>query len=225
MKLQRSSLPKLILFDLDGTLLDSSKGIFSSIRHAFLAHDIPVDFDDQALRNQAGNGVGYLVSKIKNNLSKAQVSAIKKSAFGYYKKHAYDETTAYEGAKELLERLNEKGILWGVITNKTRDLTEAVFPLVPSFETASILICREDLAYHKPHPIGFFHAFKTLNIQAKDALYVGDGLVDMLAAKYALCQSVIAKYGYVSKDVALWPHDASIDSLEQLRQWITYLNV
>ena len=215
---------KCILFDLDGTLLDSSFGIFTSIEHAFSQHGLKVDFDHEQLRQYAGNGVTFLLQKIDRQLSKDQLQALKESAFAHYQRHAGDHSRCYPGIKQLFMALKSLGIHWGIITNKTRQLSLAVIESIPMYEECKLLVCADDLAYKKPHPMPILHALAKMNHRACQSAYVGDTLSDMQAAKYSGCFRIFAEYGYANLSTQLDRQmfcDVTIENLEQLRQWIT----
>ncbi|WP_162902339.1 HAD family hydrolase [Facilibium subflavum] len=217
--------PELVLFDLDGTLLDSSKGVFACIEYAFAQSGIKVDFNHEDLRSYVGNGVAFLLQKINNQLTATQLQALKSLAFTYYQTYAYSLTFAFDGVACLLTTLKEYKIDWAVVTNKTRTLTEAVLQKLPCHEQMKALICADDLTYKKPHPQPLLQVIKDCDAKVEKTLFVGDGLNDMKAAKYAGCQAVLATYGYVDDKALAYPGIIKINDLEQLKTWITYLSV
>ncbi|WP_157966648.1 HAD family hydrolase [Fastidiosibacter lacustris] len=215
---------KLILFDLDGTLLDSSTGIFNAIRYAFIAHNLQVAFEEQTLLKHAGRGVEFLFKEINGKLTKDELISLKETAFWHYQTHAQDTTESYPNVRELFETLQKKAIKWGVVTSKTRVLTEAVLPKLPLFESAAIVVCADDLTYKKPHPMPLLYAMQKLNVSHRCTAYVGDAKTDMCAAKYAGCYRIFANYGYEAVKLTVQEYDLKISNVEQLITWITYMN-
>lgn len=212
----------LLLFDLDGTLLDSSDGIFNAIKHAFVRHQLDVDFEADTLRQHAGRGVEFLLKRINDQISSEQLKTLKHDAFMHYQQHAADMTHPFIGAHELMSTLHEQQISWGIVTSKTRKLTEAVIAKVPQYQDAKVVVCADDLTYKKPHPMPIIHALKSLNKVPQNSAYIGDTQPDMLAAKCAHCYRIFADYGYEASTVNEDDYDLKISNLEQLRQWIIY---
>ncbi|WP_440682279.1 HAD family hydrolase [Cysteiniphilum halobium] len=212
----------LLLFDLDGTLLDSSEGIFNAIKHAFICHKLPVDFKADTLRQHAGRGVEFLLKKINGQLTSEQLSTLKYDAFLHYQLHAADMTHPFIGTRELMDTLHEYSIDWGIVTSKTRKLTAAVIDKVPQYKNAKIIVCADDLTYKKPHPMPIIHALKSLNRTSQHTAYIGDTQSDMIAAKRAYCYRIFADYGYEVSTINEDDYDLKISNLEQLRQWIIY---
>lgn len=210
----------LLLFDLDGTLLDSSDGIFDAVKHAFINHELKIDFNADMLRQHAGRGVEFLLTKINEQLTREQLNVLKYDAFMHYQQHAADMTHPFIGAHELMNTLHQQRISWGIVTSKTRKLTEAVIAKVPQYQEAKIVICADDLSYKKPHPMPIIHALKTLDKIPQHAAYIGDTKPDMLAAKHAHCYRIFADYGYEANMMNDDDYDLKISNLEQLRQWI-----
>ncbi|WP_395946846.1 HAD family hydrolase [Caedibacter taeniospiralis] len=215
---------KLVLFDLDGTLLDSSTGIFSAIQYAFTSHNLTIDFEASTLRQHAGRGVEFLLQKINNKLNKDQLLSLKHAAFSHYQTHAVSMTHPFQGVKEIIETLKSHAISWGIVTSKTRELTESVLAKVPYYDQARIVVCADDLNYKKPHPMPLIYAVKTLGIYSQCCAYVGDTKSDMLAAKHAHCYRIFAEYGYEACALGSDDYDFKISNLEQLRQWIISTN-
>ena len=214
----------LLLFDLDGTLLDSSDGIFTAIKHAFLNHQLKVDFKADTLRQHAGRGIEFLLKQIDGKLTNNQLITLKNDVFFHYQMHAAGMTHPFAGANELINTLLEHNIEWGIVTSKTRKLTEAVLSQIPQHKDAKIIVCADDLTYKKPHPMPILHALQLLNKTAQHSAYIGDTKTDMLAAKRAHCYRIFANYGYEANEINDNDYDLKISNLEQLRQWIIYMS-
>ncbi|MFZ9035399.1 MAG: HAD family hydrolase [Francisellaceae bacterium] len=135
--------PRLILFDLDGTLIDSATSIFAAIEHAFSHFGLNIDFDRHQLVDVIGNGVGFILKKIKPELDQGDIDKFRAIAFSHYQQHAKTQTQLFSGVEMLINTLNRQKVLWGIITNKTRLLTEAVIARIPAYHSAVIVLCAD----------------------------------------------------------------------------------
>ena len=208
-----------ILFDLDGTLLDSAPGILNALFSILEKHGMP--YNDQIDLNPfIGEGLMALVTQCAPGLSQAQYQQYTQEGFAFYIKHASTQTHAFPEAKAILSTLNQRKIPWGIVTNKTRALTQSVISALPYHDTAKVLICADDLEVKKPHPKPLLMAAEKLGTKPENTLYLGDAINDMLAAKAANMVAVIAQYGYVSSNFKDWPHDGIISTLLDLKKWL-----
>lgn len=208
-----------ILFDLDGTLLDSAPGILNALFSILEKHGVP--YNDQIDLNPfIGEGLMTLVTQCAPNLSQAQYQQYTQEGFAHYIKHASTQTHAFPEAKAILSMLNQRKIPWGIVTNKTRALTQSVISALPYYDTAKVLICADDLEVKKPHPKPLLMAAEKLGTLPEHTLYLGDAINDMLAAKAANMIAVIAQYGYVPNNFKEWPHDGVVSTLLGLKKWL-----
>lgn len=189
---------KAIIFDLDGTLLDTITDLALSVNHTlqefgFATHDI----DDY--KYKVGNGMRKLIERAlpENHLNKTDV--VLEKFMAYYDEHKADHTRAYEGITELLRELTQKGVKLAVLTNKAHD---PAVQLVKKYfgETFDVIHGQKEGVPRKPDATSTFSVMKELDVLAQECLFVGDSAVDIHTAKNAGITSVGVLWGFRTKE-------------------------
>lgn len=188
---------KLVVFDLDGTLINSLEDLADSANHVLLQHGFsthPVD----AYRYFVGDGVRKLIERIlpPEERTEAQIEQCKTEFVDYYKIHMEDKTSVYEGITDLLKALKARGLKIAVATNKVHI---AVAPLMakyfPGIRFDSMIGQREGIPV-KPHPQIMYDILKETGCQPSETLHVGDTATDMQLAHSAGVTPVGVLWGY-----------------------------
>jgi pyrophosphatase PpaX len=181
---------RTVLFDLDGTLIDSGSLILSSFRHAtstVLGRVIP---DDVLMANVGGHGIQAQMQAFDEERADELVRVYREHNMGIYRR-----VRAFAGIDEQLRRLHQAGRKLGVVTVKSRptvDVTFEVLQLGRYFET---VVTGDDTERHKPHPDPLLIALERLGARADGAAYVGDSPFDIRAAKAARVTAIAVGWG------------------------------
>ena len=190
---------KAVIFDLDGTLLDTLKDLANSVNYALREFGYPERTTDE-VRRFIGNGVIKLMKR-------AAPDGIDEEAFekcfntfrSHYLEHMYDNTKPYEGIMEMLSILKEKGVKTAVVSNK---LHSGVVGLCEDFFggqlTSAYGVNTED--ERKPQPKNVFKALSDLGVGAEETVYVGDSEVDVQTAKNAGLECIGVTWGFRSEE-------------------------
>lgn len=193
---------KLIIFDLDGTLLNTLDDLGNSCNHILKKHNFPTHPLD-AYRLFVGNGVGKLVERAlpEDHRSSEFVEKIRLEFVEYYSLHAEDDTAPYPGIEELLKELQNRGIKLAVASNKfiagTQSLVKKYFG---QFEFASVLGQREGVPV-KPDPQIVYDVMSESAIKNKsEILYIGDSGADMKTSVNSGIDGVGVLWGFRSKE-------------------------
>lgn len=174
---------RLIIFDLDGTLLNTIADLAVSTNRALALHGFPTH-PTEAYRFFVGNGINKLFERAlpEGRKTEENIQLIRRDFLEYYGQHNMDHSTPYPGIPELLEELQQKGILLAVASNKyhegTRKLVAHYFPQI---RFAEVLGQREGVA-PKPDPTIVGDILSSASVSAEETLYVGDSGVDMQTA-------------------------------------------
>lgn len=188
---------KLIVFDLDGTLINSLEDLADSANHVLEQHGFPTHPLD-AYRYFVGDGVRKLIERIlpAEERNDARVEQCRQEFVDYYKIHMEDKTSVYEGITDLLKALKARGLKIAVATNK---VNIAVAPLMakyfPEIRFDSMIGQREGIPV-KPAPQIMFDILKETGCQPSEALHVGDTATDMRLAHNAGVTPVGVLWGY-----------------------------
>lgn len=200
---------RLVLFDLDGTLVDSAPDLGAAVDRMRTRRGLP-SLPASAYRPMAGAGArGMLGVAFGMTPEHPDFPEFREEFFRSYEDHLLDHTYAFEGVPALLQALEGAHISWGIVTNKSERFT---LPLVRGMDVlvkAAVVIAGDTTPHSKPHPEPLFEAARRLEIPPLECLYVGDDRRDMEAARAAGMAAVAATWGYLGEhDVATWGADA-----------------
>lgn len=209
---------KLVIFDLDGTLLNTIDDLAVSTNYALTKHGFP-EHPISAYNFFVGNGIRKLVERAlpENKRDDATVKTVLKDFVSYYDKHSTVLTRPYDGIKELMVELTQSGISMAVASNKyqaaTEELVEKYFG---EFEFVEVLGQRDGIA-PKPDPVIVEDILEKTNVEKEAVLFVGDSGVDMQTAINAEVSSVAVSWGFrpIAELNAFSP-DFMIDSPKEL---------
>lgn len=203
---------RAVLFDLDGTLIDSAPDLGAAadlMRTGRGLTSLPLE----RYRPMAGSGArGMLHVAFDMTPDHKDYETHKEEFFVRYEACLMQRTQAFAGVHELLEVLQSHGLLWGVVTNKSQRFTTPLTQAMPLFGSARTIISGDSTPHAKPHPEPLLEASRRLNLPPSACLYVGDDERDIVAGRAAGMQTVAARYGYLGRDadVSSWGADAEI---------------
>jgi phosphoglycolate phosphatase len=188
-----------VLFDLDGTLLDTAPDMVAALQALQAALDRrPVDY--QVGRNHVSNGAVGLLKLGFPDLGDARRMDLICDFIDRYKRILYDQTTVFAGVDELLDRLDAGSRRWGVVTNKPAHLTDPLMKGLDLYDRCAAVISGDTLSARKPDPAPLLHACDVGNIDPERCIYVGDANRDIEAGRRAGMATVAATYGYITED-------------------------
>jgi phosphoglycolate phosphatase len=212
---------KLIIFDLDGTLIDSSIDITNAINYAIEPYGVkPITVHETI--SLVGEGITRLMEKIVDRSQKSedrsQTKEIDKDILvdrflEHYSAHLVDKTTVYPGVRETLERL--KDYKKAVISNKREALSTKILNDLGLLKYLDLVVGSDTTPERKPSPIPILHVLSKLNIKPEDAVIVGDSNFDIEAGNAAGIKTVAVTYGYRPLDL-LKGADYLIDEMSEL---------
>ena len=207
-----------ILFDLDGTLIDSAPDLGAAADKMRTERGLP-SFALERYRPLAGSGArGMLGIAFDMTPDHADYEAMKEEFFVNYEQCMTQRTFAFEGVEALIRNLVARKLPWGVVTNKSARFTGPLTRGMPLFESAAVVISGDTTPHAKPHPEPLFEAARRLGIDPKRCVYVGDDHRDIVAGLAAGMGTVAATYGYLGAvaDTAQWGAHAAISAPKAL---------
>ncbi|MBA4418146.1 MAG: phosphoglycolate phosphatase [Syntrophus sp. (in: bacteria)] len=185
---------KLIIFDLDGTLIDSIHDIANALNHTFEPYGIPT-LTPQEVAGMVGGGPSKLVDNVleKHNVTVDKERLIKELV-EYYSSHYMDYTLPYPDTIETLKAL--KGYKKVIVTNKPERPSLKTLDGLGLTQYFDMVVCADTLPERKPSPAPVFHVLSRLNVQPEHAIIVGDSRIDMDTGKASSVKTVAVTYGY-----------------------------
>ena len=207
-----------VLFDLDGTLIDSAPDLGAAVDKMRVARgmsSLPLSH----YRHMAGAGArGMIALAFGWTPDHPEYEQLKEEFFVNYESCMTERTFAFEGVVELIHSLERMQMPWGVVTNKAKRFAEPLTQAMPLFANAAVVISGDTTPHAKPHPAPLLEAAKRLGVDPAACVYVGDDERDIEAGHAAQMKTVAATYGYLGaqSDVTHWQAHAQIESPEQL---------
>ena len=208
--------PKLVLFDLDGTLLDSAPDFVATI-NALRMERGEAAISDAVLRPHVSRGSRAMIAVGFPQLDAQAREALVPALLARYEQELARHGAPFDGVPALLDAIEAAGSRWGIVTNKPEYLARLLLPLLGWETRCAVLVGGDTLAVNKPDPEPLLHAARLLGVDTEDCAYVGDDVRDIEAARAAGMHSVVALWGYRSadEDPASWladtmaatPHD------------------
>jgi 2-phosphoglycolate phosphatase len=209
-----------VLFDLDGTLVDSAPDLALAAERMRATRGLP-PLPLAGYRPHASAGArGMLRIAFDLAPEDERYDAFKQEFLHEYTLCLLHSTACFEGVTELVSMLEQICLPWGIVTNKAQRLTEPVMAGLPTLAPARVVVCGDTLPRAKPHPDPLLEAARRLGVAPSACLYVGDDERDILAGRAAGMFTVAARYGYLgaSGETRHWAADAEVNSpLEVLK--------
>ncbi len=209
-----------VLFDLDGTLIDSAPDLGAAADKMRTDRGL-ASLGLEAYRPMAGAGArGMIGVAFGLTPAHADFAALREEFFANYENCLTQRTLAFEGVAGLIDQLLGQQLAWGVVTNKAARFTEPLTRAMPLFATARAIVSGDTTAHAKPHPEPLFEAARRLGLAPRRCLYVGDDERDIVAGLAAGMGTVAATYGYLGQksDISSWGAHAAINSPAELLQ-------
>ena len=184
-----------VIFDLDGTLLNTLQDLVDSVNFSLYAHNFPKRTLSE-IRMFLGNGYKYLISHaVPENTPESKIAEVLDTFKSYYQEHCLDTTKPYAGIREMLQELKKKGIKMAIVSNKGND---AVQELTQRFfeELIPIAVGESAKVWRKPSPDTVWAAMQQLGSEKSESVYVGDSEVDFETAKNAGIPCISCSWGF-----------------------------
>jgi phosphoglycolate phosphatase len=208
-----------VLFDLDGTLLDTAPD-FIWVINRLLAEERQPALDYAALRQQVSNGATAMVCTAFNLAEQhPRVALLRQRFLDIYLEHLAIETRPFDGIMALLDWLEGSKVPWGIVTNKPELYTRGLLQRLDLQRRAGTIICPEHVSQRKPHPESLWLACRELDCNPRQSVYVGDHLRDIEAGRRAGMQTIAAHYGYIApnENPLDWHSDHHVASASEIK--------
>ncbi len=211
-----------VLFDLDGTLIDSAPDLGFAADVMRVARGLP-SLPLEHYRSMAGAGArGMIRVAFGHGPDHPEFEALREEFLNNYETCMAQRTTVFDKVDTLLQTLEQRGLPWGVVTNKWERFALPLTAGMPLFRRAATIVGGDTTPHAKPHPEPLFEAARRIGLPPEVCLYVGDDERDIVAGRAAGMPTVAARYGYLGakNDVTHWNADAVIENPLQLLNFL-----
>lgn len=191
---------RAVLFDLDGTLLDSAPDLVAALNRVRESETLP-PLGLAEMASYVSYGAVGLLNAGMPATDKTTFESWRTRFLDHYAENLYRESSLYEGVPELIDFLNISAIPWGIVTNKIEALTLPILAAAQLKDTISCVVCGDTLRRSKPDPAPVNLACSILNVPPENTLFAGDDSRDLAAGKAAGTQTAAIHYGYGSRDL------------------------
>ncbi len=216
---------KAILFDLDGTLLDTAPDLIQACNYTLDKFGYK-KLDEKIIRTKVTAGMREMLrlGVPQNQWESAGIETVMRECFAsYYTEHICDMTSEFKGIAELIEELHNQHIKTAVITNKYYEMAKKVLSKFKFSKNFELILGCDSLTHSKPHPEPILKALELLDTSSENALYVGDHLNDIKAAIASNTDSVAVLWGYGQNecaDIDSWGATYKAQDVEHLKNII-----
>lgn len=208
---------KAFLFDIDGTIIDSSDFVFTAVEYTLREHKLSVS--EEKLRRALGKS---LVEFYKFLFPDKDYKLFTKTHHDFQQDKFYLGKT-FKGVKKTLKKLKSEGFLLAAISNRARESLIKSLKVSKIFDYFDVIISADDIENPKPHKDHPLKALKILKVESKNAMIVGDTENDILAGKNAGIKTVGVTYGWIGKEIKNHNPDFVIDNISELLKIINLL--
>ena len=217
---------RTVLFDLDGTLLDTAPDLAGALNCVLEEQGRPpLPFAD--IRPVVSHGGMALIRHgFGLDPGHPDFEPLRQRLLDIYRDNLAEKTRPFPGMKTLLERIEARGMNWGVVTNKPGWLTEPLLKAMNLYDRAATVVSGDTLPKRKPHPAPMLHACREAGSRVEQCVYVGDAERDIVAGRCADMHTLVALFGYIADDdqPAAWGANGMVEDPLQILDWIERLH-
>ncbi len=211
-----------VLFDLDGTLVDTAPDLAYALNRTLINHGRePLPFE--VIRPSVSLG-GVAMVKLGFNLDETdpEFTPLRNEFLAIYRDNLSLHSSLFPGMEQVLARLEDMNASWGIVTNKPAWLTNPLMQALQLDTRTDCIVSGDTLEQRKPHPAPLLHACEVLRCMPEETLYVGDARRDIEAGTNAGMMTLVAAYGYIdtAENPQNWGADGLIDSPEEILSWV-----
>jgi phosphoglycolate phosphatase len=210
----------LVIFDLDGTLIDSKEDLSCAV-NAARGHLGLAPLESKIVFSYVGEGAPVLIRRaLGPGASDEEVADALKFFLNYYNEHMIDHTVLYPGVRETLDRLLAAGVKLAVLTNKPVRMSRAIVQALGLGGHFAGVYGGNSFEQKKPHPVGIETLMRECGAVQDRTMMVGDSAVDIRTARNANVKACGVTYGFQPETLAAEPPDLLLDRIEELADWV-----
>jgi phosphoglycolate phosphatase len=206
-------MPEAVLFDLDGTLIDTAPDMGGALNNLLIEENLP-PLSIASIRPYVSQG-GLVLTRLGfgDRVAEHEIEPLRQRFLRHYRAIVADDSRLFDGFEEVLSELEERSIPWGIVTNKPEWLTQPLIEQLDLAARCAVVIGGDTLEQRKPHPRPLQEAAQRIGVACERCIYVGDDERDIVAGRAARMKTLVAAYGYIEDAAAIpgWNADGVID--------------
>ncbi|MGZ5011875.1 MAG: HAD family hydrolase [Methylobacter sp.] len=213
-----------VLFDLDGTLVDTAPDLISCLNRALSLHGFDA-VAPEIIKPFISYGALAMINASQPLCDELVKAGILETMLELYQDNIAEHTVFFDGMAETLAAIEAQGLKWGVVTNKRERFTNPLMDALKLTERAACIVSGDTTANPKPHPEPMLLACKQADVNPQECVYIGDAQHDITAGKSVQMKTLAALYGYIKPGDTpeTWGADALIESPDEISTWIASL--
>ena len=218
---------KNILFDLDGTLVDTALDLTNALNAVRLSYKLP-ELPIDTIRPTVSLGASMMIKVgFDVEVGDPEFDEIRKKFLKIYSENIAEETKLFEGMDAVLEKLDNNKKVWGIVTNKSSWLTIPLLKALSLDKRAECIVCGDTTEYTKPHPEPVIYACKQMHCDPASTIFIGDAERDIKAGVEAGTKTAVALYGYIDKNdnPKNWGADKMIKTPHEIHEILEELSI
>lgn len=211
-----------VLFDLDGTLVDTSADLIAALNHALTQHQF-AEVAADGVKPYISYGAAAMIKHSVAATVDATVQAdLLQSFLEYYQDNIATHSALFAGMDATLASIEALGLKWGVITNKRQRFTQPLLDALGLSQRAACIISGDSTPHSKPHPLPMLTGCEQAGVAAQECVYIGDASHDIAAGRAAAMKTLVATYGFLKPDdqPEQWGADLLVASPLHINDWI-----
>ena len=210
-----------VLFDLDGTLVDTAPDLIACLNLALVEHEFSV-VDAERVKPFISLGAMAMINASVPDLAETKKAELLDTMLLCYEQNIAKHTVFFKGMEQTLNSIEAMGLKWGVVTNKRERFTNPLMAALNLTHRAACIISGDTAEHPKPHPAPMLAACQKAHVNPEHCVYIGDAKHDITAGKAVNMKTLAAVYGYLKPNdqPETWGADELIDSPAQLLAWI-----
>mgnify|MGYP000256275132 CR=1 FL=1 len=209
---------KTVLFDLDGTLIDTAPDMANALNRLLKEENL-AEMSFENIRPVVSNGSVALVKLgFGNDIEDKLLARLKTRYLEIYQQHLCEDSVLFDGMAQLLNHIEQQKMNWGVVTNKPGWLTEPLMQQIGLLDRAACIVSGDTTENRKPHPQPMYHACLAAGSKPYECVYVGDHRRDIEAGNNAGMKTIVALYGYIdsTENTDDWGADINIEHPDEI---------